>query len=523
MDILDFLLQGFVVALKPLNLGLALVGAFIGTLVGAMPGIGPINGVAVLLPLSYSLGLPPETALIMLAGIYYGAEYGGRISSILLNIPGDAGAVMSTLDGYPLAHQGKAGSALALSAISSFIGGTIAVIGLTLFAPPLAEMAIKFGPAEYFSLMIFAFASLAVIVGKNPLKTGISAVLGVMLAIVGVDSGTGVLRYTYDQPELYDGIDFLIVIIGLFAISEILLLVERTQINTAELARADSVDPSSMGTKMMNLVPIAVNRAIVNLEEVLACKWTILRSSIIGFIIGVLPGTGASIASAVAYATEKRFNDQEKTFGKGDIRGLAAPEAANNAAAVGAFIPMLTLGIPGSGTTAILLGGLLLYNIQPGPMLFTQQPEIVGGLIASMYLGNLMLLVLNLPLVGWFTRILLVPNWLLVPGIVVMAFVGVFSVHGSIVSIFFMLAIGIFGYFLRKLQYSLIPLILGFVLGEVMEGNLRRALAISGGDIGILFQSPISQSLWILTLSIVILLPIVRFVGYQLKVRQESS
>ncbi|NEP13399.1 MAG: tripartite tricarboxylate transporter permease [Symploca sp. SIO2C1] len=549
MDILDFLLQGFVVALKPLNLGLALVGAFIGTLVGAMPGIGPINGVAVLLPLSYSLGLPPETALIMLAGIYYGAEYGGRISSILLNIPGDAGAVMSTLDGYPLAHQGKAGSALALSAISSFIGGTIAVIGLTLFAPPLAQLAIKFGPAEYFSLMIFAFASLAVIVGKNPLKTGISAVLGVMLAIVGVDSGTGVLRYTYGEPELYDGIDFLIVIIGLFAISEILLLVERTEINTVQLGtvigldklgelgeqrelgelgelgrggRADSTDESSIGTEMVNLVPIAVNQAIVNFKEVLACKWTILRSSIIGFIIGVLPGTGASIASAVAYATEKRFNDQEKTFGKGDIRGLAAPEAANNAAAVGAFIPMLTLGIPGSGTTAILLGGLLLYNIQPGPMLFTQQPEIVGGLIASMYLGNLMLLVLNLPLVGWFTRILLVPNWLLVPGIVVMAFVGVFSVHGSIVSIFFMLAIGIFGYFLRKLQYSLIALILGFVLGEVMEGNLRRALAISGGDIGILFQSQISQSLWILTLSIVILLPIVRFVGYQLKVRQES-
>ena len=261
---------------------------------------------------------------------------------------------------------------------------------------------------------------------------------------------------------------------------------------------------------MGRLIPVAINRTMIKLEEVLACKWTILRSSIIGFIIGVLPGTGASIASAVAYSTEKRLNDSEGTFGKGDFRGLAAPEAANNAAAGGAFVPMLTLGIPGSGTTAILLGALLLYNIQPGPMLFAQQPEIAGGLIASMYIGNLMLLVLNLPMVGLFARILLIPNWLLVPGIAVMAFVGVFSVHGSMVSILFVLAIGVFGYFLRKLKYSLIPFILGFVLGELMEENLRRALAISGGDMGILFQSQISQSLWVLTFSIVIILPIVR-------------
>ncbi len=492
MDILDFLLQGFVVALKPLNLGMALIGGFLGTLVGAMPGIGPINGVAVLLPVSYGLGLPPETALIMLAGIYYGAEYGGRISSILLNIPGDASAVMTTLDGYPLAQKGMAELALSLSAISSFIGGTIAVIGLTLFAPPLAQLAIKFGPAEYFNLIIFAFASLAVIVGKNPIKTAIAAILGVMLSTVGIDSGTGVLRYTYGHPELYDGIDFLILVIGLFAISEILLLLERGY--------------------MVKIAPVKISGKILNLEKVLACKWTIFRSSIIGFIIGVLPGTGASIGSAVAYSIEKRLNNKEETFGKGDFRGLAAPEAANNAAAGGAFVPMLTLGIPGSGTTAILLGALLLYNIQPGPMLFSQKPEIAGGLIASMYIGNLMLLFLNLPLVGLFARILLLPNWLLVPGIAVMAFVGVFSIHGSILSILLMLAIGVFGYFLRKLQYSLTPFLLGFVLGELMEENLRRALAISGGEIGILFQSQISQSLWILTFSMVILLPIVRFI-----------
>ncbi len=502
MDILDFLWEGFTVALQPINLGVALVGAFIGTVAGALPGIGPINGVAVLLPISYALNLPPETALIMLAGIYYGAEYGGRISSILLNIPGDSSAVMTTLDGYPLARKGMASQALALSAISSFLGGTLAVIGLTLFAPLLAQVAVQFGPAEYFSLIVFAFATLAVIVGQNPVKTAIAAILGMMISTVGVDSATGVLRYTYGQAEIYDGIDFLIVVIGLFAVSEILMLLEKAHVS--------------------KFVPVTINQAALELGVLLKCKWTVLRSSIIGFIIGVLPGTGASIASAVAYSVEKRLNDREGTFGQGDFRGLAAPEAANNAAAGGAFVPMLTLGIPGSGTTTILLGALLLYNIQPGPMLFSEQPEVAGGLIASMYVGNLMLLVLNLPLVNIFARILLVPNWLLVPGITVMAIVGVLSVHGSILSIFSMLAIGLFGYVLRKLEYSLIPLILGFVLGELMEENLRRALAISGGEMGILFQSNICQVLWLLTLIMSLILPLVRLIYNKLASTEKS-
>ncbi|MGK7938317.1 MAG: tripartite tricarboxylate transporter permease [Xenococcaceae cyanobacterium] len=502
MDIFDFLWQGFIVALQPINLTVALVGAFIGTLAGALPGIGPINGVAVLLPISYALNLPPETALILLAGIYYGAEYGGRISSILLNIPGDSSAVMTTIDGYPLAQKGMAGKALALSGISSFIGGTIAVVGLTLFAPLLAQVAIKFGPAEYFSLIVFAFATLTVIVGKNPLKTAIAAILGMMISTVGVDSSTGILRYTYRQPELYDGIDFLIVVIGLFAVSEILLMLERANVG--------------------QYTPVKINQSTLELRDVLKCKWTILRSSVIGFIIGVLPGTGASIASAVAYSLEKRLNDREGTFGQGDFRGLAAPESANNAAAGGAFVPMLTLGIPGSGTTTILLGALLLYNIQPGPMLFVDQPEVAGGLIASMYIGNLMLLVLNLPLVNVFARILLIPNWLLVPSITVMAMVGVLSVHGSVVSVLSMLAIGLFGYFLRKLEYSLIPLILGFVLGELLEENLRRALAISGGEMAILWQSQICQVLWLLTLITVIILPIGRLT-YNKVLRKQKS
>ncbi|MGF1489009.1 MAG: tripartite tricarboxylate transporter permease [Prochloraceae cyanobacterium] len=497
MDILNFLLQGFTVALQPINLGVALFGAFIGTLAGALPGIGPINGVAVLLPIAYAINLPPETALIMLAGIYYGAEYGGRISSIMLNIPGDSSAVMTTIDGYPLAQQGYAGKALAISAISSFIGGTIAVIGLTLFAPLLARVAIQFGPAEYFALIVFAFSTLAVIIGKNPIKTAIAAILGMMLSTVGVDSSTGVLRYTYAQPELYDGIDFLIVVIGLFAISEILILLEKTGVD--------------------NFVPIKIKKTAFEWADILKCKWTVLRSAIIGFVIGVLPGTGASVASAVAYSVEKRINDKEGTFGKGDIRGLAAPEAANNAAAGGAFVPMLTLGIPGSGTTTILLGALLLYNIQPGPMLFAEKPEVAGGLIASMYIGNLMLLVLNLPLVNVFTRILLLPDWLLMPGITVMAMVGVLSVNGSILSILSMLAIGIFGYFLRKLEYSLIPLILGFVLGQLLEDNLRRALAISGGEMGILFQSNIARVFWLLTFITIVILPIIRLIYKKLR------
>lgn len=338
----DFLIQGFDVALTPLNLGLAFMGALLGTLFGALPGIGPINGIAILMPLAYTLGLPAESALILLAGVYTGAEYGGRMSSILLNVPGDAGAVMTTLDGYPLAKKGLAGPALGLSAVSSFVGATVAIIGLTLFAPMLAEVAVLFGPAEFFGLMVFAFASMSVMMGNDPVKTGIGAVLGVLVAMIGVDSGTGVMRFTLDMPELYDGVDFVVMIIGLFAISEILLMLEHAHSKKAE----DDMPP--------------VGRVMVHVKEIMYCKWAMLRSSIIGFIVGVLPGTGASVASAVAYTTEKRLSDKDNTFGTGDMRGLAAPEAGNNAAAVGSFVPMLTLGIPGSGTTAVLLGALML-------------------------------------------------------------------------------------------------------------------------------------------------------------------
>ncbi|WGI25189.1 tripartite tricarboxylate transporter permease [Halomonas alkaliantarctica] len=483
----DFLIDGFGVALTPLNLGLALLGALLGTLFGALPGIGPINGIAILMPLAYTLGLPAESSLILLAAVYTGAEYGGRMSSILLNVPGDAGAVMTTLDGYPLAQKGLAGPALGLSAVSSFIGATIAIIGLTLFAPLLANVAVMFGPAEFFALMIFAFSSMSVMMGKDPIKTAIGAVLGVLIGTVGIDSGSGVLRYTLGMPELYDGIDFVVMIIGLFAISEILLMLENSH----------STDNDG------ELPPLG--RVFVSLKEVLACKGAIIRSGLIGFIIGVLPGTGASVAGAVSYTTEKRLSDKDNTFGTGDMRGLAAPESANNAAAVGSFVPMLTLGIPGSGTTAVLLGALMLYNITPGPMMFTERPEVAGGLIASLYIGNIVLLMLNLPLAGVFARVLTIPRWVLVPAIAILAFVGVYQLHSDLFAIYLMLVIGVFGYLLRKLGFSLAPVILGYVLGGLMEQNLRRALSISGGDVGILWQSGISLGLWVAAVLLLVL------------------
>jgi putative tricarboxylic transport membrane protein len=474
----DYLWTGFAVALQAHNLLFGLLGCFLGTLVGALPAIGPINGIAVLLPLAYGMGVPPESTMILLAGVYYGAEYGGRISSILLNVPGDAGAIMTALDGNPMARQGRGAEALALSGIASFVGGMLSVLGLTLFAPLLGRLAIGFGPAEYFVLMVFAFATLTSMVGDQPIKTMIGAAIGLALTTIGLDPTSGAYRFTFDEPELHDGIEFIILVIGLFSISEVLLLLEQQHRGTLQV--------------------LSIGRGFPSLATLRSCLGAMLRGTGIGFVIGVLPGTGASVASAVAYTTEKRISDHDGTFGKGDPRGLAAPEAANNAAAGGAFVPMLTLGVPGSGTTAVMLGALLLYNIQPGPQLFTERPEIAGGLVASMYIGNVLLFALNLPLVQIFVRMLLLPNWILLPGILTLAFLGVYSTYASTLSITIMLAIGVVGYLLRKLGFDLAPVILGFVLGKVTETNLRNALAISGGELGIFFESKICLVLWAL-------------------------
>lgn len=482
--VLSGLATGFGVALDPFNLFLVLAGCFAGTLIGALPGLGPINGVAILLPIAYGLGFGPEFALILLAGIYYGAEYGGRISSILLNVPGDAGAVMTTLDGNPMARAGEAGRALSLSAVASFVGGTFAVILMSLFAPTLASFAVTFSPANYVALMVFAFASLASLVGKSTVKTLLGATIGLMLATIGIDANTGVPRFTFGIPDILAGIDFLIVVVGLFGMAELLTLVEH-QVSG-------------------RLKSLPVDKSFVRMADLAKCKWTIVRSSVIGFFIGILPGTGASVASAVAYGTEKRISDTEKTFGTGDVRGLAAPEAANNAAAGGAMVPMLTLGIPGSGTTAILLGALLMFNIQPGPMMFAQRPEVAWGLIASMYVGNVALLIINLPLVGLFARMLTIPQHYLTPLIAILAFIGIYTIVGNPFDLLLITGLGVFGWFLRKLDFSLAPVILGFVLGSLFENNLRRALSISGGDWSILLEDYKSILLYALALLVVI-------------------
>ena len=490
MDTLNFLGQGFGVALMPTNLMMAAIGALIGTIVGMLPGLGPINGVALLMPLAFALKLPAATALILLTAVYIGCEFGGRISSILLNVPGDAGAIMTAIDGHPMARSGRAGIALSISAWASFVGSTVATAGIVLFAPLLARWALAFGPAEYFALMCFAFACITGLMGSEPLKAVLAAALGLALSTVGLDSNSGVYRFTGDNVHLSDGIQFIVVVIGLFSVSEILVMLEH-QTSSSGLIRT-------------------VGRTLFNMKEFMMTGWTILRSSVLGFVVGVLPGAGATIASAMAYSVEKRLNDKDGTFGKGDIRGVSAPEAANNASANGSFIPMLTLGVPGSGTTAVMMGALALYNITPGPALFTQQPELVWGLIASMFVSTVLLLFINIPLVGIFARLLLVPNWLLVPGILAISAVGVYSVHATTFDLLLMGVLGIVGFVLRKAGIPMAPLILGFVLGDLMEQNLRRALSITNGELSILWGSPITIGLWAAAAAMLLLPPLYR-------------
>lgn len=491
MDTLNFLLSGFGVAFTPVNLITAALGAFIGTVVGLLPGLGPINGVAILMPLAFAMKLPAETALILLAAVYIGCEYGGRISSILLNIPGDAGAIMTALDGYPMARKGLGGVALSISAWSSFVGSLIATVGIVMLAPVLAQWAISFGPAEYFALMCFAFACITGLLGDAPVKAGIAAILGLALSCVGLDSNSGLYRFTGGDVHLSDGVQFVVVVIGVFSISEILLMLESHH-NASGMVK-------ETGRRMFNWLEVKYT-------------WTSTwRSSVVGFVVGILPGAGATVASAMTYSMEKRLVDKDGTFGHGDIRGVAAPEAANNSAATGSFVPMLTLGVPGSGTTAVMMGALALYNITPGPALFNMQPDLVWGFIASLFLANIILLVINIPMVGLFTKLLSVPNWLLVPAILTVSAVGVYAVHATTFDLVLMVALGVVGYLLRKQDVPMAPLILGFVLGPLMEQNLRRALSITHGDPAILVESSISIGLWICAALMLLVPPVLRY------------
>ncbi|MBL1376381.1 tripartite tricarboxylate transporter permease [Zobellella iuensis] len=476
MDILQLLMQGFAVALTPENMMYALIGAFLGTLIGCLPGLGPANGIAILMPLCFSLGLGADSALIMLTSVYAGTMYGGRISSILLNIPGDEPAMMTCLDGYPMARKGRAAEALALSAIASFIGSFLAVIGLIIMAPLLAKFALHFGPAEYFALFILAFATLGGITGKNPMKTVLATALGLMLSTIGVDMTTGVERFTYGNLHLYEGIDFIVIIVGLFAVSELFIFIESHAKQDRDM--------------------IKVEKLKLTARDILGVLPTSLRSSLLGFISGVLPGAGASLGSFISYTLEKKVLGKKGHFGEGDPRGIAAPEAGNNAAANGALVPMLTLGVPGSGTTAVLLAMLVTLNIQPGPLMFQQNADVVWGVIAALLFGNILLLFMNIPMIGVFVKILSVPSKYLMPMVTMVAVVGIYSISNSTTELYMMIGFGVLGYVLRKLDIPLVPIVLGTLLGPTMEVNLRNAMSLSGGDVGILWNSAISVSIW---------------------------
>jgi putative tricarboxylic transport membrane protein len=477
MDIFANLAMGFGIALSPFTLMLAVIGCFLGTIIGALPGLGPSNGVAILIPITFTLGLDATSALVLMTSVYYGAMYGGRISSILLNIPGDEPALMTTLDGYPMAKQGRAGDALVLSGVASFVGALLATIGLMLLAPVLARVAYLFGPAEYFALYLLAFCTLGGLASNNQAKAALAACIGLGIAMIGLDTVTGMPRLTFGNLHLMDGVDFLVAIVGLFAIAEVFFFIESHGKDT------------SIGVKL--------EKVTLPVREILSTGWCMLRCSVLGFVAGVLPGAGASLGSFLAYMSEKSLAGPRGGFGTGVAKGVAAPEAGNNAAAGGALVPMLTLGVPGSGTTAVLLALLMTLNITPGPTLFAERPEVVWGLIASLLIANVVLLLMNVPLVRIFVKVLQVPPWVLLPGVTMISFVGIFSLTGSYFDLLLMVGFGVLGYVLRKLDVPTVPIILGILLGNEMEENLRRAMVLSDGEWTYLFSSPIAIGLWL--------------------------
>jgi putative tricarboxylic transport membrane protein len=490
LSTVQYLVQGFETALTWYNLLFAFAGVLIGTAVGVLPGIGPMSGVALLIPVTASVTgfLGPEqaagSAIILLAGVYYGAMYGGSTTSILLNTPGESSSVVTTLDGYQMAKKGRAGSALSIAAIGSFVAGIFTLGALIVLAKPLSALAIKFGPAEYFSLMLLGLCAVSGLAGKSVTKALIMTILGLLLATIGIDSVSGVSRFTYDIPWLYQGLEFLTIAVGLFALGEVFKTIIENETDDGEIARITNLVPSKQELKE-SAAPIA-------------------RGSILGFFVGLLPGAGAVLASFFAYILEKKISKTPEKFGTGVIAGVASPESANNAASGGAMIPLLTLGIPSSGTTAILMGALMMYNIQPGPLLFDEHPDVAWGLIASMFIGNIMLIILNMPLVRLFAKIIQTPKKYLLPLILAISIFGVYAVQVSVNDLLLLIACGIFGYFLSKNDYPVAPLVLGIVLGPMIENNLRRALTVSNGDYSIFFTHPISLiflvigALWII-------------------------
>ena len=475
METLTHILNGFTVCLQPINLWYTFVGVFIGTIIGVLPGIGPSAGIALLIPVTY--GMDPTSALIMMCGIYYGTKYGGSTTAILIRTPGEAASVMTSLDGYAMAQKGRAGAALAVSAIGSFIAGTIGVVALTLFALPLASMALKFGPAEYFCLMLFAMTAVSSLTGKSPAKGMLATILGLMIATIGIDLQSGQPRYTMGIPEFQDGVGFIVVVVGLFAMAEVFRGLEEVHKGTAP-----------------EMIKIS-GKLWLTKEEWQRSIGPIWRGGIIGFVIGVLPGAGGTIASIMSYTTEKRLSKHPEEFGKGAIEGVAGPEAANNSDTAGALVPLLTLGVPGGGATAVLMGAFIMYGIQPGPLLFEKRPDLVWGLVDSMYIGNIMLLILNLPLIGLFVRLLYIPSAILYPLIVAISVIGTYAINGSMLDLYMILGFGIVGYIFDKVDIPVAPLVLSLVLGGIMEQSFRQAMTISGADPAIFVKSGISLTL----------------------------
>lgn len=475
MDIFQGIYQGFSVILMPTKLLACFFGVLVGTAVGVLPGIGPSGSIALLLPLTYYMDA--ASAVIMLAGIYYGTMYGGSTTSILVNVPGEAQSVITCLDGYQMAQKGRAGPALGISAFGSFIAGTIGVIGLMLLAPPLARFALKFGPAEIFALVLLAFALVGYLASGSMAKALMMAVLGLMLSSVGIETISSQARFTFGFLQLETGLDMVPLIMGLFGLGEVL----------EEMGSQAKVDARKFVPKFWDLFP--------NRKDWKDSLGPIVRGSLIGFFIGILPGGTGIVASFSSYAIEKKLSKHPEKFGTGTIEGVAGPEAANNAAAQGAYIPLLTLGIPGNAAIALTLGALMIHGVIPGPLLIRQHPDVFWGVVASMYLGNILLLVLNLPLIGMWVRLLTIPTSLLYPIIILFCIIGAYSVSNNVFDIVMLFFFGLLGYILKKLNFELAPLILGFILGPIMEVNARQALIISHGSLWVFFSSPISAVL----------------------------
>ncbi len=474
MDIFSGLLNGFSVALTPINLLFCFLGAVLGTAIGVLPGLGPAATIALLLPIAYTIA-SPVTAIILMAGIFYGSMYGGSTTSILLNLPGEAASVVTCIDGYQMARKGRAGVALGIAAIGSFIAGTVGVIGLTLFAPPIAEFALSFGPPEKFALALVGLLMAVTLSGGSVVKGLILLVIGLLLASVGIDPISGKTRFSFGIIELQSGFDFVTLAMGVFGLGEIFYNLESAA--KAEIAT----------TRVGQIWPKAA--------DWVRSRWAMLRGTLIGFFIGIVPGGGAVISSLVSYAVEKKVSKHPEEFGRGAIEGVAGPESANNAASSSSFIPLLTLGIPGNASIAMIFAALLIKGVTPGPFLISEHPDIFWGVIASMYLGNVMLLILNLPLVGLWVQLLRVPYGILAPVVILFTAIGSYSIQNQAFDIYALIGFGVFGYILRKLRFEPGPLPLAFVLGPMIEASMRQSLLMSGGSFLIFVERPISLAL----------------------------